>query len=107
MRAARTLTAAILCAALSAASGARAAEPERAQALYDRGLSSMNAGRFDEACPAFEQSYKLDPLPGALYTLAECEAQRGRFAAAAARYDEYIALYATLPPDKKLKQGER
>lgn len=107
MNTARTLAVALFCGALAAASGALAAEPDPAQALYDRGLASMNAGRFDEACPAFEQSYKLDPLPGALFTLAECEAQRGRLATAVARYDEYIALYATLPPDKKLKQGER
>ena len=85
---------------------ALAAEPDPA-GLFDRGVAEMEAGRFDSACPAIEQSQKLDPRPGTLFTLAECEAKRGHMAAAATHYDEYLALYATLSPDKKLKQGER
>jgi hypothetical protein len=83
------------------------AGPDTAQALFDRGLQALKAARYDEACPALEQSYKLDPLPGALFTLAECEAKRGRLTVAVARYDEYLRLYATLPPDKQVKQAER
>jgi hypothetical protein len=32
---------------------------QSAQALYDSGLAAFKAGRYDEACPAIEQSYKL------------------------------------------------
>jgi hypothetical protein len=92
---------------LGAPTLALAAAPESAQALFDRGLEAFKAGRYDAACPALEQSYQLDPLPGALFTLAECEAKRGRFAAAASRYDEYLRVYAELPPDKKAKHAER
>jgi hypothetical protein len=88
------------------AAPAFAADPDPAL-LFDRGVADMEAGRFESACPAIEQSQKLDPRPGTLFTLAECEAKRGHLAASATRYDEYLALYATLPPDKKLKQGDR
>ncbi len=91
----------------SLAAPASAADPDPAQAIFDRGVAHLDAGRFDKACPDIEQSYQLDPRPGTLFTLAECEAKRGRLATAVARYDEYIALYATLPPDKKQKQTDR
>lgn len=84
-----------------------AAEPSPAQALFEQGIKDMLAGRFDEACPPIEQSYKIEPLPGTLFYLAECEAKRGRIATALARYNEYLVLYPKLPRDKKAKQGNR
>jgi len=98
-----TLT--LLCGTLCHAQ-ALAAGPDPA-ALFDLGLADMEAGRFETGCPALEQSYQLDPHPGTLFTLAECEAKRGHLADAVTRYDAYLALVATLPPDKKQKQGER
>lgn len=86
---------------------ALAGDAEQAQALFDKGLAAMEAQRYDEGCPAIEASYKLDPLAGALFTLAECERMRGRLARAAARYDEYLALHGKLSPDKKAKQRDR
>lgn len=67
----------------------------------------MEAGRFEEGCPAIEQSQKLDPRPGTLFTLAECEALRGRIATAIARFDEYLALHPTLTPKQQRNQGDR
>lgn len=89
--------------------GVRAAEAasDPGAALFEQGLRDMDAGRYDEACPAIEQSYRVDPRPGTLFTLAECEAKRGRVSTAASRYDEYLALYVKLPKDKKAKQGDR
>ncbi|WP_437807375.1 hypothetical protein [Sorangium sp. So ce1078] len=100
------LSAACLSSALAAA-GAAAAAPDPAQASFDQGVALMEAGRFDEGCPAIEQSQKLDPRPGTLFTLAECEALRGRTATAIARFDEYLALYPTLPPKQQRNQGDR
>jgi hypothetical protein len=92
---------------LFAATPALAGDPDSAEALFARGVAKMEAGQYDEACPEIEASYKLEPLPGALYALADCERKRGRLAVAAARYDEYLALYATLSPDRRAKQGAR
>lgn len=50
----------------------------------------MDAGRHDVACPMLEESYRLDPRPGALFTLATCEAKRGRLATAVAHYKDYL-----------------
>src|SRR6185503_14320298 len=65
-----------------------AAQASSAGALFDQGVAYMEENRFDRACPAIEVSYWLDARPGTLFTLAECEAERGRLAMAVARYDE-------------------
>ena len=76
-------------------------------ALFDAGVLQMEAGRYDEACPSIEHSYELDPRPGVLFTLAECQAKRGWIATAVERFNEYLALYAALPPAKKKLQTNR
>lgn len=76
-------------------------------ALFDAGVLQMEAGRYDQACPSIEHSYELDPRPGVLFTLAECQAKRGRIAAAVERYREYLALYDALPRAKKKLQTNR
>jgi len=69
-----------------------------ANALFQTGVAAMNAGRFAVACPALAESLRLDPRPGTLFTLAECENMWGHVASAAARYDEYLRLLNHLPP---------
>ncbi len=104
----RTAAAAACLCWLGAAAPALAGDDvATAEALFDRGLADMNASRFETGCPAIEESYRLDPRPGTLFTLAECEAKRGRFATASARYDDYLAAYARLEPDQQAKQRER
>jgi hypothetical protein len=77
------------------------------EALFARGVDAMAAGRMEEACPVLAQSYALAPRPVRLFALAECEATRGRIATAVARYDEYLALYASLSPAARQQQGHR
>jgi hypothetical protein len=92
--------------ALGSSGSARgAADP--AEVLFDRGVAEMEAGRYEEACPPIEQSYRLDPRLGTLFTLAECEAKRGLIATAVKRYEEYLTAHGKLPRDKKSKQGDR
>lgn len=82
-----------------------AADP--AQTSFDQGVADMEAGRFEKACPAIEASQRLAPMPGTLFTLAECEAARGRIATAMRYYSEYLALFRTFTAQKKLEQKER
>ena len=100
----------LACSALSAASlvasPALAKDPDPG-ALFDRGVADMEAGKFDTGCPAIEQSYKIDPLPGTLFTLAECEAKRGRIATALGHYNDYLAIHGALSAQSKAKQGDR
>jgi hypothetical protein len=109
------LTSLLFVAALAQARGAAAAQPGAssqpqppdAQTLFDRGVSDMEAGRFEKACPAIEASQRLEPMPGTLFTLAECEALRGRTATAMRYYAEYLAVYRTFNATKKAEQKDR
>lgn len=86
---------------------AGATTPDPAESLFTEGVALMDAGNPEQGCPPIERSLQLDPRPGTLFTLAECEAQRGRLARALARYDEYLAIYAALPAEAKIRQRER
>lgn len=94
-------------AASARGSAAPAIATDPAQALFDAGIADMEAGRLEKACPAIEASQRMDPRPGTLFTLAECEAQRGRAATAMRYYAEYLGLYKNLTPAKKNEQRER
>jgi hypothetical protein len=66
----------------------------------------MKAGRYAVACQAIAESNHLDPRPGTLFTLATCEEGWGHLATAEKLYGDYLALYETLPEDRKAAQRE-
>lgn len=107
MIARRWLAAACASLVLGLPAIAAAQDVAAAETLFNRGMEHMEAGDFEKACPAIGESYRLDPRAGTLFTLAECEARRGRVVAAYVRYGEYLALYDGLPADKKARQGGR
>ena len=84
-----------------------AAGNDDSDALFDAGVLQMEAGRYAEACPSIQHSYELDPRPGVLFTLAECQSKWGRIADAVARYEEYLTAYLALSPVKKKLQTNR
>lgn len=67
----------------------------------------MEAEQFSEACPLLEQSYKLDPKAGTLFTLANCRDLEGKIASASARYGEYLRLLANMPASDQQKHTTR
>jgi tetratricopeptide (TPR) repeat protein len=90
---------AILCPALvftlaSAMARADGADPVAAEALFREGRSAADAGNYAVACPKFEESYRLDPAPGTLLNLGDCEEHRGQLALALQHYRQ---LHAELP----------
>jgi hypothetical protein len=101
------LFAAISLGAALLASPAAAEDIAAAEALFDRGLADMKAGKYETGCPAIAESQRLDPRPGTLFTLATCEAEWGHVATAVTRYGDYLRVYEALPDDKKANQGER
>src|SRR5688500_15387502 len=75
-----------------------------AEAHFNRGLADMQAGRYAAGCPALAESQRLDPRPGRLFTLAECEARWGRYATAVTRYNDYLSLFARMTRAEQVKQ---
>jgi hypothetical protein len=80
--------------ALTCANGAAAAgkNPAAAQALYDDAREAVEAGKFDEACPKFKESYELDPGGGTLLNLADCYEQQGKIALAWTTFKEALVV---------------
>ncbi|XXX80966.1 hypothetical protein WMF30_19610 [Sorangium sp. So ce134] len=96
----------VLC-PLAAAAPAAAQDSAAAEALFNRGLADMEAGRYEAGCKAIAESHRIEPKLGALFTLATCESRWGRIAAAFTHYGEYLAQVEQLGPDQKSRQGER
>jgi hypothetical protein len=53
-----------------------------AESLFSEGRQLMKAGKIAEACPKFEESYRLDPAGGTLLNVALCHEKAGRTATA-------------------------
>jgi hypothetical protein len=86
---------------------AAAQDTATAGALFDKGVADMEAKRFASACPAIEESQRIDPRPGTLFTLAECLAGWGKVASAVARYQDYADLVPRLAPQQQARHRER
>ncbi len=67
---------------------ATAQDKASAEALFDRGVKLMHAGKFEEACPKLEDSQRIDPGVGTLLYLGECYEKLGRPASAWATFRE-------------------
>jgi hypothetical protein len=67
--------------------GAQSASAQ-AEILFHQGRDLMKAGKYAEACTAFETSQKLDPKVTTLLNLADCRERNGQLATALASFSE-------------------
>jgi tetratricopeptide (TPR) repeat protein len=79
----------LVCASWADAEGKN---PAAAQALYDDAQAAVAAGKFDEACPKFKESYDLDPGGGTLLNLADCYEKQGKTALAWTTFKEALVV---------------
>jgi tetratricopeptide (TPR) repeat protein len=86
------LAALAFAAAAAFAAPARADDNAAAEALFQQAKTLTEQQRYDEACPKFAASYKLDKALGTLLNLADCEEHSGRIATAWAHWGEAVEL---------------
>lgn len=96
MRTHRTVAALTFCSSLLIAgvataqpAGAQPTEASRAsdaERLFREGRSAMEAGDLARACPKFAESERVDPAPGTLLSLADCEERARSFVKAREHY---------------------
>jgi tetratricopeptide (TPR) repeat protein len=90
----RALHVRVLCALalaaplLGAPTLARADDPGAAEVLFENARKLMDKGDRAQACPMFNESYRLDPAPGTLLNIAECHRLDGKTATA---WGEFVA----------------
>ncbi len=101
MSAANSLVLVCVLAATASAQTPQAA----AVAKFDEGRAALKAGKYEQACAAFETSQKLDPQNGTLFNLAECSEHLGKLATAWLAYRE-LSQKDTLDGRKK-EAGKR
>src|SRR5262245_21083695 len=61
---------------------ALAGDAGTAEALYRSAKDAAKKGDWAKACGQFAESHRLDPAPGTLINLADCEEHRGLIASA-------------------------
>ena len=77
----------VMLVAVGSSAWAQAPNPA-ADASLRKGRALMRAGRFHEACDAFEESQRLDPQLATLFNLAACEEKVGKITSAWLAYRE-------------------
>ncbi len=80
-----------LLALVALASTARADGAGDAERLFREGVRLRDGGDFASACPKFADSFALDPAPGTLVNLGDCEVRIGKLIAAIEHYKLAIA----------------
>jgi hypothetical protein len=82
----RALCGLTLAALLLAAPCARADNTGDAERLFREGVALRDEGNLAAACPKFADSFALDPAPGTLVNLGDCEVRIGKMLAAIEHY---------------------
>lgn len=86
---------------------ASAADKAAAEALFDRGLTLLREGKYQEACERLEQSQSIERGIGTMLYLAECYEKIGRTASAWALFREASSLAQAAGQGERAEAGKR
>lgn len=86
----------VLVGLLPSAARADDHDPVAAEALFREGRKAADAGDLPTACAKFAESQRLDPTPGTLLNLGDCEERTNKLANA---WQHFNQLYDTLAPN--------
>ncbi|HLK41607.1 MAG TPA: hypothetical protein VKU41_32890 [Polyangiaceae bacterium] len=67
-------------------------DPLTADALFREGRKAADAGDYASACPEFAESLRLDPAPGTLLNLADCEEHQGKIGSAWSHFRQLLDM---------------
>jgi hypothetical protein len=98
----------VLAVALAAPAPALADPPSNtgaADALFQSAKAAMSRGDFATACAQLTESLHLDPQPGTMLNLADCEDRRGQVATALGYFEE--ARRRLVPGDYRIPFAEQ
>lgn len=86
----------------------RETKETNAEEMFQRAMKLYAEKNLAEACPAFAESYRLDPSGGTLQNLAICYEEQGKTATAYARFQELRAfsLSADSPRPDRVKLAD-
>jgi len=88
MRGRSLLLLVLLLVAWTGVAAAQASDPAAAEALFREGRTAAEAKNYQLACQKFHESHRLDPAPGTLLNIADCEEKLGHIATAWTLYQE-------------------
>jgi hypothetical protein len=71
---------------------------------FREGRALMQAGDFAGACAKFSESQRLEPAPGTLLNIGQCEERQGHLVAAREAYEKAAAAYSQ-PERRTFAQG--
>jgi hypothetical protein len=93
--AAVALPAVLAVLAFSSEARADSGDSAAADTLFRKGREAAEKGDWATACPKFAESQRLDPAPGTILNLADCEEHIGKLASA---YDHFKTAVETMAP---------